>query len=356
MADILKPDIYAIKGRFYCLFNNTNSSHQQPNAPYNEESDDEEIYDSGDVDNEDFDVIEEKGGIYKIEFQVPSDLLKFIIGRKGETINKLKKECNLKDIHLGDKNKSRSRNNKNSDKLTRDSNRNSNKNSDKSEAEYSEELVKITGSNKKLVIRAASRIQMIVHEKRHIVPYSHYVCIPLDTPEINSKKEALKLQIAEHVSEQDLQKLIYIKFSHITLSMVTILNKRELETVTKIVEESLKKMNFNGKMSLDLEELEIMGNDDYTETNILYMKGKNLCWASDLNVEIQARLVEAGIPTENRPLKPHMTLIHQQGDREKAFDATEVFLKLGDVSFGSHEVEGVVLVNRSSRDMMKFGF
>jgi len=350
MADIIKPDIYSTKGRFYCLFNNTNSS-QQPNAPYNEESDDDDNYDAGDVDNEDFDVIEEKG-LYKIEFQVPSDLLKFIIGKKGETINKLKKDCNLRDIQLGDKNKSRARNNKNSEKLTRDSNRKP----DKTEEEYSEEFVRITGADKKLVIRAACRIQMIVHEKRNFVPYSHYVCIPLDTPEIQSKKEKLKLQIAEHVSEEDLRKLIYIKFSHITISMVTILNKRDLETVSKIVTDSLKKMSFNKKMTLDLEELEIMGNDDYTETNILYMKGKNLCWASDLAVEIQARFADAGIPAENRPLKPHMTLIHQQGDSEKAFDATDVFLKLGDVSFGSHEVGGVVLVNRSSREMVKFDF
>jgi activating signal cointegrator complex subunit 1 len=355
MADILKPDIYATKGRFYCLFNNTNSSHE-PNAPYNEESEDEETNDYGDVDNEDFDVIEEKG-CYKIEFQVPSDLLKFIIGKKGETINKLKKECNLRDIQLGDKNKSRARNNKtrdqNSFKLTRDA---PNRNADKTEEDYSEEYVRITGTDKKLVIRAACRIQMIVHEKRNFVPYSHYVCIPLDTPEIQSKKETLKSQIAEHVSEEDRQKLIYIKFSHITLSMVTILNKRDLETVSKIVTDSLKKSNFQKKMSLDLEELEIMGNDDYTETNILYMKGKNLCWASDLAVEIQARFADAGIPAENRPLKPHMTLIHQQGDSEKAFDATDVFLKLGDVSFGSHEVGGLVLVNRSIRDMVKFDF
>merc|ERR1711976_73609 len=194
MTDLLKPDIYSIKGRNYCLFNNVKNQKSQSNtyAPYIEDSDDDIDYSNHESD--DFDIIEEKG-LYKIELLTSIDLFKFIIGRKGETINKIKKDCNLKDIHLGSpgsKNKDRNNQSKSRDP-----------NFEKSDLEYSEEKVVIKGTDKKLVIRAASRVQMICHEKRHIIPYSHYVCIPLDTPQIQKLKEDLKMKINNLVSPED---------------------------------------------------------------------------------------------------------------------------------------------------------
>jgi len=333
--DIIKPDIYDCNGRFYCLFSATGNTPSQSRAPYCEDDGDFDASESHEHDDEEFDIFKQDD-LYKCRFNVPLALFKFIIGTKGQTIKQIQRDTGATiktDSSTEDQTKA---------KLDKEA--------------YLEGTVTVSSTERQNTVRATSRIHLILHEKRHTVPSSHYLCIPLASDVIEEYKGEFKARALSLLNQEDANNAQMIKFSHVTLAMATVLSKRDLTMVTKIVNDSMDSLNLRHTSHwVTLEDLEIMGNDDTSDVRVLYMKTKNICWAKDLALEVQSRLSEAGIPTDKRDqFKPHMTLFNQIGN--ESIDASKIFQELGKTSFGEHEIKELRLVSRATREMTSFEF
>ncbi|XP_033112612.1 activating signal cointegrator 1 complex subunit 1-like [Anneissia japonica] len=240
--DVLKPPIVNIGGRLY-----RKNPLSQTNQSWNEAEEDEVPYVEDDIACDDgpcgLDDIKHTEKGYEIKMDVPSGFYGLIIGKKGETKRRIETETNAKIfVPKGQQ----------------------------------EEEITINSEARKNVIAARDRIALLVESARQRQPFTHFLSIPLVTPETKEAVQQFKSDVLSSCSESEgLDETMFQKpeHLHLTLGTLVLMNKHEVEKATillhKCKTDIISAILQNQPLELSISGLEYM-NDDPAQVDVLY--------------------------------------------------------------------------------------
>jgi len=225
------------------------------------------------------------------------------------------------------------------------------------------------------VASAIRRIEMITKEARFKRDFTHFASFPLNFQHFIQRFREFKGQVlgdfngAGGIDETLFQQPERL---HLTLCVIMLLDPRERKSAEGILDSvrpMLKDVISSGKLTFQLQGLEIM-NDDPTEASVLYAKCN---WTDSTGQRLAdflaAKFIESGLAKPNRSgssVKLHVTLMKSR-NRQKAeaednsgnslrtrygpksyFDARSILKKYGDFDFGNGEIKEIHLSTRHS--------
>lgn len=342
--DVLRPQLVRIGNRCY----RKNPVHQREG--YNPE--DEELAESFDTalscyNDEICDVhfdIEETSGGFRVRLNIPSTYFKHIIGKKGETKRRLEAETKTQ-IRIPKAGQ--------------------------------EGEITIQGHERKGVVSAKTRVEVLVDSARQRQPFTHFLSIPIRSEEVMEKFEDFKFSVLEHPSRdaavdstifQNPQKL------HLTIGTLVLMNDAEVQKAKDVLlqcyEELVEPILKGNPLFVDIQGLEYM-NDDPGAVDVLYAKIDDSPEAEKLQM-LTDRLVDKFVAAslmqrQYDRVKLHVTVMNtlfrkdpgsaaapsQQNvrgpvrDRE-SFSASSILQNFGSFDFGSYHVDRVELSQRYS--------
>ncbi|XP_048745005.1 activating signal cointegrator 1 complex subunit 1-like isoform X2 [Ostrea edulis] len=338
--DVLRPQIIRIGGRCY-----------RKNPPLNRDVDalEDEEYEESTVqctnwNDETCDVnlnIEETERGFQTAVNLPSAFFKHIIGRKGETKRRLEIETKTQiRIPRG-----------------------------------VEGDIIITGAERKGVLSAKTRIDVITDSVRQKEPFTHFLSFPINLQPI--QKQFLEFQddvLRSCDSDRGIDRTIFQKPEklHLTVGTLALLNNQEVQQALHTLEEcksSLVQPILRGEpLCVRLQGLEYM-NDDPSSVDVLYAKIQPGEQAERLQI-LADRLVDRFSSTglmqqEYSHVKLHITVMNtlmrrdptsipgerppegKRGPKEReSFDAMNVMKKFGHHDFGDYTIDTLHLSQR----------
>lgn len=299
-----------------------NEKSQNYMRPY--EDNEEGLIDCMDFE-ENYDIVLTKTGKFMTSFYVPSSLLSFVIGPKGNKLKHLQRTTNtlIKVPRLNEKGD-----------------------------------VKITGDTERRVASARTQICMIVFQRKDKLRISHFISIPLNSDLIKNSFEKFKQDILKDpprgVTESIFQNPNKL---HLTVSVLTLVDDEELSTAQQVLQSCYEEVLSslfpkNKKYSIVLEGLEIM-NDDPSEVNVLYGNVHMESQKENQNMQEMADKIaeyyyKSSLTRKQYDrVKLHATLLNTRfrnpDEKKEAFDATYILEKYGNYCFGIMEFNSIHL-------------
>ncbi|XP_019620390.1 PREDICTED: activating signal cointegrator 1 complex subunit 1-like [Branchiostoma belcheri] len=347
--DVLRPDLVWVDGRCY------RKNFLSDSGPDEQQEEEEDVaMATGCRDNvyadESCDIIPvqrtDRG--YKLTLDLPSDLFKFIIGRKGETKKRLETETRsqvqIPKVGAGGE-------------------------------------VVITGSDKQGVLSAMRRIQILADSGRAKLPFTHFLSLPLTTTPIKEGFQEFQSSVlAECGQDQGIDASIFQNPDklHLTLTTLVLLTEKEVAAAERVLKECVEDLVsplLRGKpLQVDVRGIEYM-NDDPAMVDVLYAQvhlpdgSDKLQTMADGVVE---RFVSAGLTEQEYDrVKLHTTVMNTLFRRDpsaspdkssrkagkgrplkerESFDARNVLKIFGDFHFGKTDLNSIHLSERFSSD------
>lgn len=345
MMDILKPPTVWINGS--CYRKNIETDHS-PTRGYTGE---DEAYDDLDDEVPEDDansfqhVIEEiSGGRYKASLQIASSFFPQIIGKGGQTKARLEMDTRTKILIP--------RKGQDGD-------------------------IVITGSDRRGVISAANRMDVIVAAARNKMSFTHFISLPVNSPSLQESFIKFRKEVMENCSSvRGIDETIFQTPSllHLTLGTMALLDERERDLARNLLQDCKEKVLLplvgEKPLKVDVSGLEYM-NDDPAEVDVLYGK------VTDVDGTLQAAadgivdlFIDSGLMTRQYDkVKLHVTLMNtlfrkdagDHGDKNdqterESFDSRGVFEGWGDLKLGEVNVTEIHLSQRRAGRRTKEGY
>eukprot|EP00118_Oscarella_pearsei_P001944 m.8956 g.8956 ORF g.8956 m.8956 type:complete len:344 (+) comp20998_c0_seq2:30-1061(+) len=328
--EILKPDIINLDGRRYrrnpVVISRAEGRFEE------EEWMESEIPPSYD----EIDVEQTKSG-FRISIDVPSEFLKFIIGKKGDTKRKIERETKTR-IQIPDRG--------------------------------SEGDIVISGPDKLGVTSAHSRIEVLVESARMRQPWTHFLSIPLTTELVQSRFAEFKNQVletCENVQSVDCTIFQNPAKLHLTIGTLKLFGRQDEEKAIELLRASLDSIIKDSNV-IHLQGLEYM-NDDPREVDVLYAVIHDSKWLQKIADELVDVFTRAGLMEQEWDrVKLHATLMnskfrkgdaddaivmemrsHHRGRSRESFDAVAILETFKGFSFGDVPFETIHISERHSQ-------
>ncbi|XP_077987756.1 activating signal cointegrator 1 complex subunit 1-like [Glandiceps talaboti] len=340
--DVLRPTLITVNGRIYRK-NQVEMSTHRP-----EEDEDFYIPEDDTYMDETCDVlaIEQTDKGFKLAVEMPSAFFSFIIGKKGQTKQRIERETRTQIYiprmgHEGD--------------------------------------IVITGHDKKGITSAMTRIDVLVDSARQRQQFTHFVSIPITSKDVTNGFEDFKLDVLREChGDRGVEESIFqnpVKL-HLTFGTLVLLNPKEVAKAGAILveckEDLIRPLLKDNPLLLDVEGIEYM-NDDPGEVDVLYAKvrpqdGSNKL--QDIADGIVARFVTSGLMQKDyERVKLHCTIMNtlfrkdpaaggvrgsqnspeQKGMKEReSFDAKKILSRFEGFKFGVHHVDTIHISQRYS--------
>jgi len=345
MVDILKPPLVWINGSCYRKNVETDFTptrgYTGEDEPY-DDLDDEVPEDEADSFQH---VIEEiSGGRYKASLQIASSFFPQIIGKGGQTKTRLEMDTRTKIL------------------IPR---------------KGQEGDIVITGSDRRGVINASNRIDVIVAAARNKMSFTHFISLPVNTQPIQESFMKFRQEVLENCSDvRGVDETIFQTptLLHLTLGTMALLDERERDLARNLMQDCKEKVLLpllGGKpLKFSVCGLEYM-NDDPAEVDVLYAKVKDEDGTLQAVADgIVDHFIESGLMTRQYDrVKLHVTLINtifrkdagDLGDKNdqmerESFDSRSIFEGWRDVSLGDVQVNEVHLSQRRAGRRTKEGY
>ncbi|KAK7486498.1 hypothetical protein BaRGS_00022299 [Batillaria attramentaria] len=341
--DVLRPQIVRIGNRCY------RKNPVQQREGFNPEDEEIEDFDTSascyndEICDVNFDIEETSGG-YRVRLDVPSTYFKYIIGKRGETKRRLETETKTQ-IRIP-------------------------------KAGQEGEII-IQGHERKGVISAKTRVEVMVDTARQRQPFTHFLSVPIRSEDVVERFEEFKFAVLEDPSRdtavdatifQNPQKL------HLTIGTLVLMNEAEVQKAKHVLlqcyDDLVEPILKENSLFVDIKGLEYM-NDDPGAVDVLYAKIDDSPEAEKLQM-LADRLVDKFVSAnlmqqQYERVKLHITVMntlfrkdpsgeaaprpqHGRGPpREReSFNASSVLKNFGTFDFGTYHVNRVELSQRYS--------
>lgn len=339
--DILRPQIVRVGNRCY----RKNPTLQREGNRAEEEDYTDFIPDSSGWNDEtcalDAPNIEQTSDGFRTTVSAPSGLFKFVIGRKGETKNRLEIETRTK-IRIP-------------------------KQGQKGD-------IVIQGHDRNGVISAKTRIDVLVDSGRQKSPFTHFLSIPFNAKHLQDSLSDFKNDVLRECDgDRGIDGSIFQNPCklHLTIGCLVLLDdseiKRAVDTLRECREEIVEPILKGRSLDIQLDGLEYM-NDDPSEVDVLYVKVKDPTERLQILAD---RLVDKFTSTglmqrEYDRVKLHVTVMNtlfrkdptgtaepdrRQGKGRKereSFNAISLLQKFGNYKFGEDCVKAIHLSQKHS--------
>ncbi|KAL8595369.1 hypothetical protein ACOMHN_024068 [Nucella lapillus] len=288
--------------------------------------------------------IEECSAGFRVRLHYPSVFFKYVIGKRGETKRRLEMETRTQ-IRIP-------------------------------KAGQEGEIV-VQGRDKKGVVSAKTRVDMLVDSARQRQPFTHFLSVPVQSEDILDKFDDFKFTIMEDEARdsgvdasifQNGQKL------HMTIGTLVLLNDAEIqrakETLLQCSEDLLEPILGNSPLYVDIRGLEYM-NDDPGAVDVLYAKvapGPEADRLQMLSDRLVDRFVSRGLmQRQYERVKLHLTVMNTlfrkdssgtaaprlqsmrgAAKERESFNAASILQKFEEFEFGPLPVDRVELSQRYS--------
>ncbi|XP_053547902.1 activating signal cointegrator 1 complex subunit 1 [Bombina bombina] len=340
--EVLRPALVNIGGRIY-------RKNATRDVSYQNEEEEEDFYRESaqcmDEPCDDFTVEETEKG-FQCTIQLPSQLFKYIIGKKGETKRGLESDTRT-TITIP--------------------------------RQGMEGDIVITGQQRNGVISARTRIELLAETFRRRQPFTHFLSFALNQPEIQEGLLTFKEGVlSQCVKDRGIESTIFQNPAklHLTVGTLVLLNEREVaqacELLSKCKEDILDKITAGKPLSLRVSGIEYM-NDDPAMVDVLYAKVMMSDGSERLQIiadRLMQRFVGSGLMLKEWDrVKLHATVMNtlfrrdplaeerssassaKVGFRDReSFDARNVLKLFGNFSFGELDLYTVHLSQRFSSD------
>ncbi|XP_052893024.1 activating signal cointegrator 1 complex subunit 1 [Anopheles moucheti] len=333
--DVISPQVMWIGTRCYRVNQTKSIAHQATNLNESQTYVEEDTYGEDDREEE-YAIDVTSNGKYQTSFHVPSVFYALIIGTKGQTRQRLEAETKAQ-IRVPKQG------------LTGD--------------------IVITGTSRKAISTARSRIELIVTGARNKQQFTHFLSVPLNVPEVIKRfldfrhKVVNKLPRAFCVDESLFQQPDKL---HITLCTMSLMDNEDRSNAAQILldcQESIISPIFkeNGSLEIRIRGLEYM-NDDPHSVDVLYAKIESPVLQTAANQIYEYFLSKGLMQRKYEQVKLHTTLINslfrasqtevvneKEAERKRiTFDASEILRLYGEFDFGSLVLNEIHLSQRFS--------
>ncbi|XP_069836639.1 activating signal cointegrator 1 complex subunit 1 [Dendropsophus ebraccatus] len=340
--EVLRPTLISIGGRIY----RKNTVHE---ATYQNEEEEDDFYKESmqclDEPCDDY-MIEETEKGYQCSINLPSQLFKYIIGKKGETRRNLESDTRT------------------SISIPR---------------QGMEGEIVITGHNRNGVISARTRIELLAETSRKKQPFTHFLSFALNQPEIQDRFSQFKEEVLSKCSkDHGLDSSIFQNPAklHLTIGTLVLLNENEVTQACQLLhsckEEFLDKIAAGKPMKVEVSGIEYM-NDEPAMVDVLYAKVQMKDGSERLQLiadRLMQKFVGSGLMLKEWDrVKLHATVMNtlfrrdplaeersaithgKPGQREReSFDARNVLKLFDNFYFGEINLDTVHLSQRFSAD------
>uniref|UniRef100_A0A182TC74 K Homology domain-containing protein n=1 Tax=Anopheles maculatus TaxID=74869 RepID=A0A182TC74_9DIPT len=333
--DVMSPQLMWIGTRCYRVNQTKSTVREEEFSDRPQAYVEEDMYEE-DEREEEYEIEVTNTGKFQTSFHVPSAFYAMIIGAKGQTRQRLEAETKAqirvpKQGTTGD--------------------------------------IVVTGTSRKSVSTARSRIELIVIGARNKQQFTHFLSVPLNVPEVTKRfldfrhKVVNKLPRAFSVDESLFQQPEKL---HITLCTMSLMDNEDRANAAQILldcQQSILSpiLKENGPLEIRLRGLEYM-NDDPHAVDVLYAKIESpaLQTAAD---QIYEYFIAKGLMQKKYDhVKLHATLINslfrvsqteavseREAERKRiTFDASEILRLYGEYDFGSLVLNEIHLSQRFS--------
>ncbi|XP_069609419.1 activating signal cointegrator 1 complex subunit 1 isoform X1 [Ranitomeya imitator] len=340
--EILRPTLINLGGRIYRKNTVREETYQ------NEEEEDDFYREPMQCADEpcDDDMIEETEKGFQCSVNLPSQLFKYIIGKKGETKRNLESETRT------------------SISIPRPG---------------MEGEIVITGQKRNGVISARTRIELLAETFRKKQPFTHFLSFALNHPEIQDKFSQFREEVLSKCSkDHGVESSIFQNPAklHLTIGTLVLLNENEVTQACQLLqsckEEFLDKICAGKPLEVEVSGIEYM-NDDPAMVDVLYAKVQMKDGSERLQLvadRFMQRFVGSGLMLKDWDrVKLHATVMNtlfrrdplaedrsttffgKFGQREReSFDARNVLKLFDKFCFGEINLDGVHLSQRFSAD------
>jgi len=148
-----------------------------------------------------------------------------------------------------------------------------------------EAAVSVTGGQRADVLSACNRIELIVESSRSKMGFTHFISIPLNTPQMQDSFRDFKAQVLELVATQEKESFSVRKIDesvfqtpsllHLTVGMLALMDDNERKKACDLLEECkssvIQPIMGSSPLHIRVKGLEIM-NDDPAEVAVIYAK------------------------------------------------------------------------------------
>ncbi|KAL7292945.1 hypothetical protein TKK_0013398 [Trichogramma kaykai] len=333
--DILKPELVWVENRCYRFCDNSTWSRGKNLKPYEEEACFEPDYDVCNEESceEPIEIEIYKENRFKHSFHLNSHFYRFIIGPKGSTLKRLNNETRttITVPRMGEAGE-----------------------------------VVIIGRSKRDITRARNRINILVETSRKKLPFTHFVSVPCNTPEIIENFKRFQENILKKYGHgvRGIRPELFNEPHklHLTLGLMVLLDEDErthaieaLQMCKKNVLEPI--LEENGPITIECRGVECM-NDDPSEVNVLFIKvhDESGCFQKMAD-GITDFLIDQGLSRRERDhVKLHLTVMKTANlsreaefnswRKKETFDATNILIEHKDTYFGTITVSTLHLSQR----------
>jgi len=335
MVDICNPPLIWLDGRCYRVNSEVNYHVDSGYTGETEESMDLCDTVATDAENSFLYQIEELGNnSFKVTMPVASSFFPLIIGSKGNTKDRIQNETKTR-ISIPRKGM--------------------------------EGDIIINGSDRKGVMSAANRIDVMVEAARSKQPFTHFISIPVNVDHVQQAFKAFKKEVLESCnSVRGLDETIFQTPSllHLTVGTMALMDDREREIAREILTDCKEDLIIpltKGKcLKFEVSGLEYM-NDDPAEVDVLYCGVKDPSGVLQQIVDgIVEKFVNSGLmKKEYEKVKLHLTLLNtifrkDQGDlsesfagqARESFDCRPLLEGWGDIFLGEVDLDEIHLSQR----------
>ncbi|KAM5140824.1 activating signal cointegrator 1 complex subunit 1 [Mantella aurantiaca] len=340
--EVLRPPLIIVDGRIY-------RKNAVREVTYQNEEEEEDFYIGSEqcIDEpcDDYTIEETEKG-YRCSIDLPSQLFKYIIGKKGETRRMIESDTRT------------------SISIPR---------------QGIEGEIVITGQHRNGVISARTRIELLVETFRRKQPFSHFLSFSLCQPEIQERFLQFKEEVLTKCSkDRGVEGTIFQNPSklHLTIGTLVLLNRNEVEQACQLLQkckdEFLDKIAAGKPMQVKVSGIEYM-NDDPAMVDVLYAKVQMKDGSERLQLiadRLMQRFLGSGLMLKEWDrVKLHATVMNtlfrrdplaeerstvapgKPGQREReSIDARNVLKLFDNFCFGELNLDTVHLSQRFSTD------
>jgi len=236
-----------------------------------------------------------------------------------------------------------------------------------------DQKISILGATKTSILNTKTRIEIICETASNTLPYTHFICIPLQNEGFVKSVATWQDEIVREsqkvpIDGFDKSILQPSKHLHLTVLMLKLFTQKDIDQALSILQELKPKIYdilSTRTLMAKFKGLEIM-NDDPSQVDVLYLQ-VNETEAGDRLEKLTKLIVDNfknyGMVTEeqDRRVKLHVTLMnsrYRKSEGEKyqreTFNAHPIISKHENMDFGTYRLECIHLSQRGSFD--KTGF
>ncbi|XP_011883478.1 PREDICTED: activating signal cointegrator 1 complex subunit 1 isoform X2 [Vollenhovia emeryi] len=309
--DVLEPELIWVGGQCYRFYESTIWKNIHTSAPYME---DKESVCSDEESETDIEIVPHDT-TFTHTFYVPTIFYSHIIGMKGTTLRKLQNETRT-TITIP--------------KKGNDGN------------------IVITGRERKDIISARHRIDLLIEASKKKIRYTHFLSIPLNKKEIidnylSFKKDVLEMhnQTTHNIDESVFQTPAKL---HLTIGMLKLFDDNEKQHVIDALEECKENiidpiLEETGPINIQLQGVACM-NDDPANVKVLYAQILHSEKLQNLVDTVTEYFADIGLMEKDK-VKLHVTLMNTTFKKDyparfrEKYDASEILKVHKDTVFGA---------------------